>query len=188
MAAKYAAKKLIWFQHFLGDLGMSKFNPKSVFCNNQGAISLAKNPTHHAKTKHIDVQLQFIWDHVEKGTIKVKYCPTENMLADLMTKGLPLESHKRVLRLMGVGIHCEQSAMPSQVAKIECRHMKITSWREELCNSHGGMPRSRIGASYLCYSNCDVIKVAFYLLQKLINEAMKHSFWNCSLAIAPRLR
>ena len=60
MAAKYAAKKLIWFQHFLADLGMSKFNPKSVFCNNQGAISLAKNPTHHAKTKHIDVQLHFI--------------------------------------------------------------------------------------------------------------------------------
>jgi len=142
------------------DLGMSKYNPKTLFCNNQGAISLAKNPTHHAKTKHIDVQLHFIWDHVEKGTINVKYCPTEDMLADLMTKGLPLERHKRLLGLMGVGICCEQSAMPSRVAKVECRHMKITSWREELHNSHGGMPRTGTGPSYP-YSNFDVIKVAF---------------------------
>jgi len=167
---------------------MLKYNPKTLFCDNQHAISLAKNPTHLAKTKHIDVQLHFIWEHVENGTINVKYCPTENMLADLMTKGLPLESHKRVLGLMGVGIRCEQSAMPSRVAKIECRHMKITSWGEELFNSHGDMPRTGTGASYLCYFNCDVIKVAFQLLQELMNEAVKNSYRNCSLAIASRRR
>jgi hypothetical protein len=26
-----------------------------IRCDNQGAISLTKNPTHHARTKHIDV-------------------------------------------------------------------------------------------------------------------------------------
>ena len=73
---------------------MSKYAPKMLFCNYQGAISLAKNPTHHTKTKHVDVQLHFIRDHVHKGTINVEYCPTDNMLADLMTKGLPHELHK----------------------------------------------------------------------------------------------
>ena len=60
VAIEYVAKKLIWFQHFLGELEMLKYNPKTLFCDNQHAISLAKNPTHHAKTKHIDVQLHFI--------------------------------------------------------------------------------------------------------------------------------
>ena len=152
----HAAKELIWLQHLLPDLGMSKYAPKTLFCDNQGAISLAKNPTHHAKTKHVDVQLHFIRDHVEKGTINVEYCPTENMLADLMTKGLPHERHKRLLGLMGVGISCEQTTTPSRVGKVGRRRMEITSGSEEFRNSHGGAPSAGVGTSYLCCSNCDV--------------------------------
>jgi len=69
-AMEYVAKELIWLQHLLRDLGMSKCNLKTLFCNNEGAIILTKNPTHHAKMKHIDVQLHVIQDHVEKGTIE----------------------------------------------------------------------------------------------------------------------
>src|ERR1700689_2228391 len=82
---------------------MSKYEPTVLLCDNQGAISLAKNSTHHAKTKHVDVQLHFIRDHVEKGTINVEYCPTEDMLADLMTKGLARERHAKLFGLMGMG-------------------------------------------------------------------------------------
>jgi len=46
---------------------------------------------HCANMKHVDIQLHFIWDHVDKGTINVEYCPTEDMLVDLMMKGLPCE-------------------------------------------------------------------------------------------------
>ena len=109
----HAAKELIWLQH-LRDLGMSKYVPRTLFCDNQGAISLANNPTHHAKTKHVDIQLHFISDHVEKGTINVECCPTEDMLADLMTKELARERHERLLGLMGVG-SCEQTTTPSPV-------------------------------------------------------------------------
>ena len=152
-----AAKKMIWLQHLLRDLGMSKYAPKTLFCDNQGAISLAKNPMHHAKTKYVDVQLHFIRDHVEKGTIDVKYCPTENMLADLMTKGLPRERHERLLRSMGIGSY-EQTTTPSRVEDElkGCRCMEITSGSEEFCNSHGG---AGTGSSYLCNSNCDMFKV-----------------------------
>jgi len=46
---------MIWLQHLLHALGMPKYMLRMVFCDNQGAISLAKNPTHHLKMKHIDV-------------------------------------------------------------------------------------------------------------------------------------
>jgi len=97
----HAAKEMIWMQHLFDELGKPGFKPTTLFCDNQGAISLAKNPTHHAKTKHVDVQLHFIRDHVEKGTIKVEYCPTDDMLADVMTKGLTRERHSRLLMEMG---------------------------------------------------------------------------------------
>ena len=105
-AMAHAAKEAIWLKYLLQDLGMSKYEPTILFCDNQGAISLAKNPTHHAKTKHVDVQLHFIRDHVEKGTINIEYCPTEDMLADLMTKGLAKDRHAGLMELMGVGT-CE---------------------------------------------------------------------------------
>jgi Reverse transcriptase (RNA-dependent DNA polymerase) len=100
-AMAHAAKELIWLQYLLKDLGMSKYAPDVLFCDNQGAISLAKNPMHHAKTKHVDVQLHFIRDHIEKGTFNVEYCPTDDMLADLMTKGLACDRHATLMGLMG---------------------------------------------------------------------------------------
>src|SRR5271170_3285508 len=102
-AMAHAAKELIWLQYLLRDLGMSKYAPTTLYCDNQGAISLAKNPMHHAKTKHVDVQLHFIRDHIEKGTINVEYCPTEDMLADVMTKGLAHYRHSKLLTMMGMG-------------------------------------------------------------------------------------
>ncbi len=42
-----------------------------IRCDNQGAISLTKNPTQHAQTKHIDVQHDFLRKQVENGEIRL---------------------------------------------------------------------------------------------------------------------
>jgi hypothetical protein len=42
----------------------------------------------------------------------VEYCPTDDMLADIMTKGLAREQHMRLLGLMGVGTR-EVTTTPS---------------------------------------------------------------------------
>ena len=57
-------------------------------CDSQGAIALAKNPTHHSRTKHIDVQHHFIREQVEVEVIELKYVPTQAMVADVLTKAL----------------------------------------------------------------------------------------------------
>jgi hypothetical protein len=44
-----------------------------IRCDNQGAISLMKNPTQHAWTKHINVQHHFVRKWVENGKIMFKY-------------------------------------------------------------------------------------------------------------------
>lgn len=43
------------------------------------------------RSKHIATKMYFVKDHVERKLVQVKFCPTEDMLADLFTKGLPRE-------------------------------------------------------------------------------------------------
>src|SRR5437667_7876310 len=139
-AMAHTAKEMIWLQYLLQDLGMSKYEPKVLFCDNQGAISLAKNPTHHAKTKHVDVQLHFIRDHVEKGTIKIEYCPTEDMLADIMTRGLAKDRHVRLLGLMGLVANTTPSRVEdiTKSGKDKDHGMKSPSGSVELRRHHAG--------------------------------------------------
>ena len=62
-----------------------------MFEDNQSAISLAKHPQFHGRTKHVAIKYHFIREQFENGTIKLSYCPTSEMVADMFTKGLSRE-------------------------------------------------------------------------------------------------
>ena len=72
-------------------------------CDNQGAMELAKNPVYHARTKHIEVQHHFVQEKVARGAIILGYCPTQEMLVDVLTRALARERHERLIRKMGIG-------------------------------------------------------------------------------------
>ena len=64
---------------------------------------LAENTVHHARTKHIDIRYHFIRDHIDKE-IDIVYCPTKEMVADILTKPLArpaFEEHVKALGLEG---------------------------------------------------------------------------------------
>jgi hypothetical protein len=46
--------------------------------DNTSAISVAKNPVLHSKTKHIEVKYHFLRDNVEKGKISLIHVPTHD--------------------------------------------------------------------------------------------------------------
>ena len=48
-----------------------------VSVDNQGAIALSK---------HIDIKYHFVREMYVKGMIDIVYCPTEDMVADILTK------------------------------------------------------------------------------------------------------
>ena len=66
-----------------------------IYEDNQGCIAIAKNHVNHERTKHIDIRYNFVREKVEDKTIVVKYLETTEMLADILTKGLPREQHKK---------------------------------------------------------------------------------------------
>jgi hypothetical protein len=57
-------------------------------CDNTSAISVAKNPVLHSKTKDIESRYHFLRDNIEKGKIALINVPTHDQLADIFTKPL----------------------------------------------------------------------------------------------------
>jgi hypothetical protein len=89
MALTQATKESIWIQRLLEELGRTGIkNDNFIYGDNQGSLALAKNPEYHVRTKHIDIQYHFIRECIENNKIVIQYIPTEDMLADGMTKAL----------------------------------------------------------------------------------------------------
>jgi hypothetical protein len=88
-----AVKEALWLKHFFNDINEPQTLPILIHCDNQSAIALTENPKFHARTKHIEIRHHFIREHVEKSEVKIQYCPTEKMVADVLTKALPKAKH-----------------------------------------------------------------------------------------------
>ena len=70
--------------------------------DNQGAIAIGRNPIIHTRTKHIDIRYHYVREALQEKIITLRYCPTDKMLADLLTKGLPRGKFKTLCRAMGM--------------------------------------------------------------------------------------
>ena len=102
IALTSAAQEGIWLCRLLDELTGKQTNPIVIYEDNQSAICLSKNPQFHGRSKHIDIKFHFIRDRVKEGTIVVEYCRSEDMLADMYTKGLYGEKFKRLRNMNGI--------------------------------------------------------------------------------------
>jgi hypothetical protein len=69
-----------------------------ILSDNQGCIALAKDPIAYSRTKYIEVRYHYIRDLIAYSKATLAYCPTEDMLADVLTKPLPLAAFKRCIQ------------------------------------------------------------------------------------------
>jgi Reverse transcriptase (RNA-dependent DNA polymerase)/GAG-pre-integrase domain len=90
-AQTQAAKEAIWLRSLLRSLNPLDTIPYAtvIYCDNQGAIALAKDPKFHARTKHIAIQHHWIREQIDGGVVDLEYVSTTRQLADGMTKALP---------------------------------------------------------------------------------------------------
>lgn len=89
-------------QCFLKELGFERLGDIMIFADNLGSIKLAENPVFHQRTKHIDIKYHFIRDAVHHEGLKIQYVSTKDMVADVLTKGLPKEKHINCLSKAGM--------------------------------------------------------------------------------------
>ena len=96
IALAITTQEATWMRKLLEDLHIQQVEPTVIYEDNQSAICIAQNPQYHSKTKHIDIKYHFVREKVLDNTIELKYCPTNDMLADILTKGLTYDKFSRL--------------------------------------------------------------------------------------------
>ena len=102
VAATHAAKEALWLRSFIGEVFGSTLTPTTLFSDNKSAIALSRDHQYHARTKHIDIRYHFIRWVIEDGSIRLVFCPTEDMIADTLTKPLPSTKAKHFATELGL--------------------------------------------------------------------------------------
>ncbi|KAG8497290.1 hypothetical protein CXB51_008531 [Gossypium anomalum] len=92
----------IWLQRLMGELKLSYTKPITLYCDNQAAVSIAHNPVHHDRTKHVEIDRHFITEKINKGEICVSYLPTRQQVADVLTKSLSRKMFEEIMGKLGL--------------------------------------------------------------------------------------
>ena len=70
--------------------------------DSKSTIELSKNLVQHGRSKHIDMKYHFLIDYVKQKVVKLQYCNTEEQVADIFTKALPVDRFRRLRTMLGV--------------------------------------------------------------------------------------
>ena len=79
----------MWLKRLPEELKVKYNKSIHLFCDNQEALNIAKNPVHHDHTKHVEIDKHFFREKVEGKIVSHIYTPTRGqMVADILTKAL----------------------------------------------------------------------------------------------------
>jgi hypothetical protein len=166
MALASSSQEVMFLRQLLPTIGSPLTGPTSTFEDNESCIALASNDMTTSKSKHIDIKYHYIRDLIKQGSIRLIWCPTDEMLADILTKfSLPssianmlfvclvvpslvpdrFEFHGGVLVLLYHSRHLLCTYVPHPVP-YEC-----TQSRQLFTLSHMIVHLSRIPAMYVCW-------------------------------------
>ncbi|KAH9698654.1 retrovirus-related pol polyprotein from transposon RE1 [Citrus sinensis] len=91
--AKYRAMahgvcEMLWLKQVLDELRRPIEVPMRLYCDNKAAISIAHNPVHHDKIKHIEIDCHFIKEKLEGGIICMPFVPSAQQITNILTSKL----------------------------------------------------------------------------------------------------
>ena len=73
-----------------------------IYVDNQSCISYAENDKGPGRSKHISIKYHFVKDLVEKNELKLIYVSSSENVADVFTKPLAKEKHRRAMKLLNM--------------------------------------------------------------------------------------
>ena len=92
----------IWLKRLLAHLKVPIDGSIKLLSDSQAAISIAKNPVQHDRTKHIEIDKHFIKENIERGVIEPIYTPSSLQNADILTKALPRTGFEDLCSKLGM--------------------------------------------------------------------------------------
>uniref|UniRef100_A0A803QGP3 Retroviral polymerase SH3-like domain-containing protein n=1 Tax=Cannabis sativa TaxID=3483 RepID=A0A803QGP3_CANSA len=101
MAATEAIKEVVWLKGLAKEMGFKTDNI-TVFCDNQSALHLMKNPLFHERSKHIDIKMHFIMNVISSKEVQVQKIHTNHNRTDMFTKAVTQVKFKHCLDLLHI--------------------------------------------------------------------------------------
>ena len=106
-----AATEVTWLVQLLTELGVTHLKPVTLHYDNQSAIHIGTNLVFHKRTKHIDIDCHFTREKVLEGLLQLSYLPTDQQLANVLTKILPSQQQEDLLSKLGMVPHPHHSSL-----------------------------------------------------------------------------
>eukprot|EP00253_Pinus_taeda_P019010 PITA_19010 len=97
-----ASKEALFLSQFLSDFGFQQQHPTTLWCDNQSAIQLCKDPVQLQRKKHIELYMHLIIKLIHDHVIEVKYCSTDDQVGDIFTKVLTEAKFTKLRFMVGV--------------------------------------------------------------------------------------
>ena len=104
MALKEAIKEQLFIASITQELQplIGAIANNIIYTDSLSAIDLAKNPLHHHRTKHVDIQYYFVREKYLEGISQLTYIPTQQQIADGLTKSIDQQKWLKLLESLGL--------------------------------------------------------------------------------------
>ena len=97
-----AAREIIWLRNLYNEFGHGQNEATELFGDNQSAIAIATNLQYHKRSKHFEIKNHYLRQQIHAEKIRLSYCPTDKMTADILTKALPRARHEQHCQALGL--------------------------------------------------------------------------------------
>ncbi|GMJ08996.1 cysteine-rich RLK (RECEPTOR-like protein kinase) 8 [Hibiscus trionum] len=97
-----SVSELMWIESLLAEIGVVLTRLPVVWCDNTSTVSMAANPTHHARVKHVKIDIHFVRERVLAGQLIVNFVPFSEQIVDILTKSLPRDIYTDLRSRLGV--------------------------------------------------------------------------------------
>ena len=87
------AKEVVYLRRLLKNLGIPQTGPTTTYEDNSSAICQVNGEINHNMSKHIKPKYHFTRELIEMKLVKVAHKKTKSMIADVLTKPFPYDSH-----------------------------------------------------------------------------------------------
>ncbi|EDN05271.1 predicted protein [Histoplasma mississippiense (nom. inval.)] len=103
VALSEAVREATWLRNMMMELGfVTAKDPLPIRADNKGSIDLATVAAITARSKHIDTRFHYSRTQLNEGVISIKHVPTEDMVADGLTKPLSTVAFRHFIDLLGL--------------------------------------------------------------------------------------
>jgi hypothetical protein len=102
VALSEACQEAIWLTQLMKDFHETELSQTTIYGDNQSCIKLVKSERTSSRSKHIDTKYHFIRDVITRGDIILEYCPSTEMVADILTKPLEAVKTRKFVNQLGI--------------------------------------------------------------------------------------